>query len=413
MSPPRKHVVPELWVMFDTSAIYSGSAHYLVKKEISDAIQDNGGHTDLKIRWIVPAIVKAERQYQMTRLARTFLPTVQKLERLLGHNLNIADDILELRVREAVQRSIDSLGLEVEDIAVDKVDWPVLIARAVNRRPPFEAGDTEKGFRDSILLETFAQLVERAPRNAAKCRLAFVANDQLLISAVRERTLSAPNVRLCSLEDLRGLINTLVSEVDEEFVKGIMPQADRLFFNGRDQPGLYNDAKLRARVEERIKKDVGDMPDGADTLEIAKYLINKPQFVRKDRQQIHWSTRLEVKVEAKGDISSPNRPLWSSSVPLSQYGNLAAGNIVITGPTGPIGPSGPISPTLFYTSQPSPSGAVYSSDLFAPIPAKVVLAYGKCAYDVAWSTSITTARKLKKAQLDSISFVDVSWAAAI
>lgn len=404
----KKHKrIPELWVVFDTNSIYTGSASYFLRKEVVDLITENSAHPDLAIKWILPEVVRHERQYQMSRQATGFLPTVQKLERLLGHNLNIAPDILELRVREAVQRSIDTLGLQIEVLDASNVDWQRIILDATYRRPPFDSGESEKGFRDAIVLETFAQLIARAPQNPKSCRLALVTADDLLSTAAAVRTDAATNVRLfATVEELRGLINTLVSEVDEQFVKELMPAADKLFFIAKEQQTLYYEAKISASINERLAGDLGVLPAGADRYVVTGYTIATPQFVKKDRQHVHWSSRVDVKLNATKSV-----PLAVATTTFDPNSLIAPKNLTFL--------SEPISPSKVTIQGGSdwvsnlwkayPSKVTISPDLFSPPAAPQIVSSGRAAYDVNWSTTLNTARKLTRPQIDSIQFVEVRW----
>jgi hypothetical protein len=62
--PPRKRIKPsrlELKVLLDTNALYTGSASFLVRKEVADLIASNANLSDLKIEWVVPEVVRHER----------------------------------------------------------------------------------------------------------------------------------------------------------------------------------------------------------------------------------------------------------------------------------------------------------------------------------------------------------------
>ena len=88
--PPKRARPPhlELEVVFDTNALYTGSASHFLRKEVSDLIDQNSNVPDLTIRWTVPEVVRHERQFQMLEKGYEMLPAIQRLERLLGHNLN-------------------------------------------------------------------------------------------------------------------------------------------------------------------------------------------------------------------------------------------------------------------------------------------------------------------------------------
>ena len=124
------------------------------------------------------------------------LPNLKKLERLLDHKLNITPDILATRVEVAINDQIEKMSITILNLDTNAVDWPTVITRAVRREPPFEAGNTEKGFRDCLIAQTFFQLVQDSPTTPGHCRLAVVTSDERLTEYVREETNEAKNVRV-------------------------------------------------------------------------------------------------------------------------------------------------------------------------------------------------------------------------
>jgi len=107
---------PELKIVLDTSAIFTGSASDLLKAEVVDAIHNNASFPDLTVTWHLPEMVVQERQYQMIRKALELLPAVDKLERLLGHKLNITPEIVKTRVEEAINAQVKSLKISVRPL---------------------------------------------------------------------------------------------------------------------------------------------------------------------------------------------------------------------------------------------------------------------------------------------------------
>jgi PIN domain len=165
MSPKRvrpPHL--ELEVVFDTNVLYTGSASHFLRKEVSDLIDQNSNIPDRTIRWTVPEVVRHERQYQMPDKAYEMLPTIQRLERLLGHNLNITKEILDARVKEVVDHQVQQYHINVRTLDPAGVDWPRVMLDAAYRKPPFQSGEKEKGFRDALILETFMQIVGSSQR---------------------------------------------------------------------------------------------------------------------------------------------------------------------------------------------------------------------------------------------------------
>src|SRR5437763_16251597 len=99
---------PDLKVVFDTNVLWPGSASDLLKQEVTELIANNSKHADLTISWYLPDIVRHERQFQMLTQSFELLPSLRKLERLLGHNLNITEQIIERSVNDAIENHIKS-----------------------------------------------------------------------------------------------------------------------------------------------------------------------------------------------------------------------------------------------------------------------------------------------------------------
>src|SRR3989304_1055928 len=90
----------ELRIIFDTNAIFIGTASDLLRKEIVDLIESYSKLPDLTLQWYLPQVVVEERKFQMIKKGKELLPSINKIEKLLGHNLNITEDIIESRVIE-------------------------------------------------------------------------------------------------------------------------------------------------------------------------------------------------------------------------------------------------------------------------------------------------------------------------
>ena len=236
----KKAKSPELKVVFDTNVLWTGSASDLLKQEVLELINANSHHSDLTVTWCLPDVVRHERQFQMLRQSLELLPSIHKLERLLGHNLNITEQIIDQRVQEAVERQIKEIDLYVLSLDPSSVDWNQMMLNSAYRRPPFSPGEKEKGFRDALVAEEFIQLVSSSPVTPKICRVALVTSDGMLAEAIKDRTIEATNVRiLLSLEELKGLINTLVAEISEEFVAKIQAKAQSYFYEKDQEETLY------------------------------------------------------------------------------------------------------------------------------------------------------------------------------
>jgi hypothetical protein len=393
-------------VVLDTSALYTGSASYFLRKEVGDLIREHAQLPDLRVQWYVPEVARHERQFQMLQEAYTFRPTVERLERLLGHNLNITPDILDMRVREAVERQILEYGLIVHTLDTANVDWPRVILDATYRRAPFQTGEKEKGFRDALILETLVQIAADTPTSPSVARLAFVSADQLLRDAALARTAAASNVHVLeSVDALKGLINTLGSAVDEQFIAAVRQRAADSFYRSNDESSLYYKASVGTALQQALKDAPIQLPVGADRYRLDGWNLALPRFVSKQGQRINWATRFEARLKAVKTVPStawkpsPGIVLSSTGLTSGPPAEKSEGILTFGSAKWPV-----VSDWVSSTEHVFPTGTqwVFSGD-------EQTVTTGTAVFDVSWGVSVATSGLLTKAALTSVDFVEVVW----
>lgn len=154
----------ELRVIFDTNSLYTSSASSLFNAKILSLIDEYSNVADLKIAWYLPDVVVTEREYQMLARGKQLLPTIQKLEKLLGHNLNITEEIIHGRIKSTIKQQMDARSINTIELDTSKVDWEAVIHNALYRVPPFENGEKEKGFRDALAGKPLCSLLNHLQR---------------------------------------------------------------------------------------------------------------------------------------------------------------------------------------------------------------------------------------------------------
>lgn len=399
---PKKRTIPELKVVFDTSVLYTQVASDLLRHEVSELINEHSAHADLSIKWYLPKTVRDEREYQMSQQATQLLPSLQKLERILGHNLNITQNILAERITSAIDRQINDLGLGIIDLNVANVDWAKIVSNSVFRQPPFEAGENEKGFRDAIITEIVVQLVNNSPSSPAACRVVLVSNDQLLIKAVKTRAQTHTNVMLLStLEELKSLINTLVSTVSEEFVASLQKKADIYFFDEKNKAGLYYKFEIRKGISSAHAQQLEELPQGALIRENDQtWILSKPRFLKKEGKRVFWSSRLTVRAQSYF-LEEQTKPNFSVAG-LSSTGTGAGLSSVEAGKT--VGLMG-----LSRSEAMGQTGLMSLATLAALTPKRIPFKKGESAFDVSWSATVKKDMTLISPKLEKISFAGTTW----
>jgi hypothetical protein len=320
---------PQLRVVLDTNALYVsatslGSASDLLREEIASLVLESK-YPDLDIFWYLPEVVRHERQYQMESEALKLRGPINKIERLLGHNLALTDKHLLDHVKTKIDEKERELDLREIKLDLSAIDWAALIQAALYRKAPFQAGEKEKGFRDALVLESYSQAVAASPKMPNQCRVVLVTSDGLLAAAARERVTGQANASvLVGVDELRGLINTLVSNVSEDFIEQLKPKASKLFFtSAEDKDTIYFTERIGEQIREKYKDDLTKNPEGTKFRTNKVWYIGTPNFSRKDGKRIYWLSRVELEVEA-GVAVKESEPKFSSLLTLSSLSPTAA-----------------------------------------------------------------------------------------
>lgn len=399
----------QLRVVFDTNVLYTDSANYLVREEVGKLIHESK-FADLEIRWYLPDVVRHERQFQMQKRALELLPTIAKLEKLLGHNLNITQKLLIDSVETVVSQRLGELDLLSLPLDYPNVDWHQVFLDSVYRRAPFKDGETEKGFRDRIVVECFLQLVASSPKTAAVCRVVLVSNDGLVTQAVKARTAELENTAvLSSLEELKGLINTLVSRADEAFLALLKPKAEKLFCIPDDESTLFYKERVREKLNEKFAKELAAPPPGAANRKNGTWHVSSPNFVQKTGHRIQWISRITIDAKASKAPNTAGLNLANSlfANPLKDF--------TLTNPQSqpPVNYINALSygfeglnaqvPMYYNLADPDYTKISYAAQT------PVVTHKGRDIYEVLWGADVTTRKELRRPSVDEVKHVESVW----
>lgn len=364
--------IQEIRIMFDTNVLFTGTSHKLINDKAHEYISANHSRQDLQLSFYIPSVVIEERRYQMTEKGTELLGPVGKLEQLLGHQLGINSDILRSRVDDAIKKEIEANRINTFEVDCSKIDWNRAISLATGRRPPFEKGEKEKGFRDFIIAQTFFQLCEGSPVTPKHCRVVLVTADGLLTEYVNGVCSDRTNIKvLDSIESLNSYIETMASTIGEEMLKEVQGKASNIFWNFSSKSGLWNDWNLYEKIQASFKDKITEMPANSTIIEIDSLSLALPRFEKKEKHVIHWVTVLTVK-----------RSAYIIEFPGTGAGSGLLGAIA-SGQTGSLSSFG---------------SAV-----------KRKTHEGDYTVEIKWRTTLTTRKVIKSPKFDGIAFKEARW----
>lgn len=383
--------------MFDTNALFTQVESDLVRNDIKRIIKENSSHQDLMIEWHIPEVVIGERKFQMVKKASTLLPNMQKLEKLIGHSFGVGKTTLELHVDKAIKDGIDECKFKVAKVDTSKVDWENLIFRSVNRQPPFEDNEKEKGFRDAVIAHSFLGLHTNSPSTPSICLLALVSEDLKLKEYVAELTSSSKNVRILSgLNELESLINTLVSTISEEFAAELTSKAEKLFFEEENEKTFYYKEEISQKISIQFSKELNDAFISEHHRSNLTWWIAPPVFLKKERQHIHWINTVKVEFEIYHYEQTEVIPMRTGLGGLEEAMRAQQIGKVLTIGKGVTIVSDHISP-------PAARGLLglgaYANQK------KVVDFTGKDKFEIHWNTTLSVAHNLTSAKLEKIEYL--------
>lgn len=401
----------ELRIMLDTSVLYTGSSSDLLNTEILSLIKEYSSTPDLSISWYLPNAVVSEREYQMLEKGKQLLPSIQKLEKLLGHNLNINENIIHEKVKTAINQQIKTNAIKTITLNTNNVNWEILINKALFRNMPFEKGEKEKGFKDALIAESFFQLFNSSPKTRTICRLIFVAHDKLLFETLKKETQKLSNVHIYNnIENLKSLMNTLASTVEEKLIKKIQEKASCLFFEKGNEESLFNKNNLQKQISKQFCNELELLPEGGEIRNNGTWHISNPRFIKKKTQKITWKTKVEVVSQAYKTVTclscptkaiAPNNAIYS--FPQTLYQQPENTNLVYQNTNNiDLNPlSNPWS-AYSYAKQEELLNSIFTKE-------NELVANGRTIFEVTWSIHITTTHLLRKPKIESVDFIKIDW----
>jgi hypothetical protein len=208
----------------------------------------------------------------------------------------------------------------------------------------------------------------------------LISGDQLLSDFVNSHIDGFSNVQVFDgLEALKGLISTLSSEVDEEFVDELQKKASALFFvNAQSKETLYYRENISEQIKSIFSNELSAIPEGATSKVDDGIFITPPRFVRKEKQRVYWSSRITFNFNAMR---------WVSSVP--QIGSGMFGSSAIPPPT-----VNALRSTLLTSG--------------STLPTTEVAFTGKTHFDINCSTTVNNKKMLSHPSIDLIDFVETT-----
>ena len=252
MTRIRRNIPSGHVLVVDTNALWHDDKTLVVSPKFQTFWEQYSN--DFKLKLVIPEVVRGELLYQQTASALTSLERANNqfktLSGIMGSSCN--HRVTPERVQRDVQRRFDRWAIKnnatIEPTPIGSIHWSRLIENAVWRKPPFiEEKDREKGFRDSLILETLCTYGTKNP----SVDLAFVSGDRLIRETAAKRLSNNDKSTVYeSTEEFSSYLRLTREELTAEFVRAIKHRARAKFNDPVRNKGLIVDSNLVNKIQE-------------------------------------------------------------------------------------------------------------------------------------------------------------------
>lgn len=294
-SPPLPFIPKQVCVLFDTNAIHPASnEEQLVSSRLIDYANLRNS-VPYQLQLCIPDIVFRERRYQIRQKAGAKWDSATASLRILRQDSPLTREEAVDRLCNDLEKDISGLGVEILSLDCAKVDLAAICEASIERKPPFSVNG-EKGFRDSVILATAYQFIERLREKTPQCHIILVTGDKLIESAISTHALAT---RVEVVADHSSALTRLVAlgrGLSHSEIQSILLQADEIFLSKDWKSGLLRDSGLEERLPEEHKEQILDpllKENIPASFEKTGFFVSTPSLVKVEENIWHFVTLLE------------------------------------------------------------------------------------------------------------------------
>lgn len=303
-------------VFFDTSILWCEDKAPVVNPNFEQFW--TAAIKDFDLRLLIPDTVWGELKFQHCASCIKQLKNIEEGHKRISsiaavsHSTSLTPGKLETQILAKFDKWARARRAEIIKLPVTKIDWERVAMDAIWRRPPFTSdpknAESEKGFRDALILET---VVDGVRSNGGQINFAFICNDQMLRESAIHRLKEDPRFSAFeSTKEFESYLRLTKEQLTKEFIAKIRAHASRKFFLLGDESSLYNRDKLFERISNEFKAFIEDptLSEGAELHSLlgtagsksnwspaarGKLFLDPPEFLRiEGGKRYFWLSRL-------------------------------------------------------------------------------------------------------------------------
>ena len=255
----------------DTSVLWHEDKQFVVEPQFEAFYTKYSQEFALEL--MIPEVVRGELLFQQTTSAlkgvKRINDAVIDVSKVTGKKYS--HRIGDARVKREVEKRFDAwaatISASILDTPIGAILWDDIIHKSIWRLPPFSPDtkdhDNEKGFRDTLILETIKYYCGQESRQLP---IAFICGDQLLReSAAKALGTDKRFTAYEKFEDFKTYLDLTRKKLEDVFIKAIIQRASEKFYSQGDGQCLFFRDNIKSTLQE-IYKQHFDNPEGSNTL---------------------------------------------------------------------------------------------------------------------------------------------------
>ncbi len=248
----KAYRLPPFTIVVDTNALYPKDVVNVVGPKFLETWKECSALTQLRL--VIPEVVRGERLYQLLSVAQqaseSAAKSLERISKVSGCRTPKPPSLSDLRkgVEQRFDEWVKHIQATTAPIPYNKISWPRIVNDAMWRVKPFAAPvedkDSEKGFRDSLILESLAELVQIT----ADQQLVFISKDSLLREAAVARFAATQFAAYEDLSAFSSYLKLAAEEANQSFAQAVLQKVPQVFYTPNDPTCVYNTFDVGSRI---------------------------------------------------------------------------------------------------------------------------------------------------------------------
>jgi|WetSurMetagenome_2_1015567.scaffolds.fasta_scaffold12985_4 hypothetical protein len=283
-------------IVLDTNIIFCKNFADFINPDVTKIKDIFMSDKSIQLVWFIPEIAMRERHYQILQALLENKKWAHNFTRIFDLEVDLSKESLEYRVQKIQEEAVRRNGIRIQKLNIVETDWNGVIYDSINRNPPFRKSDKEEGFRDSLILQTFLQILKESKDSK---KVFFITDDELLMRALKER-IDNPKVDLScySLLILEGRLKEIqLPDPEQNVLEKVRALVEILFIRPDSKEGFYYSEKIEEKIFAKYHSEFSKLPESAEYREIGLRQINPPQYLKKENDRYFWNSRINIEIK--------------------------------------------------------------------------------------------------------------------